>query len=192
MIMPISSPHLYKDGWLLRLGIAHSTFNYLSLAGQDIHGTSRELEASVGYLAYLGDRNNRLSVYLGGVYRDARLSPDDPFSQIEEKHKGIRVQGDLFLRPVTEIDFSIMGSRTANLGDKWLRLRAGYVFAERIVLGPELQYIRGTDYERRRVGLALENISLGRHAQLTISAGRERDRVSGTSGYAGASLVGWF
>lgn len=191
-IMPISSPYLYKDGWLLRLWLAQADFKYLSVLGQDIRGKAPEIEASVGYLTYLGDKNNRLSIYLGGVHRSAHLAPDDPFSRMEEKRNGLRIQGDLSLRPTTVVDFSVMGSSTNRIGDKWLRLRPGYVFEERIILGPEMMFVRGDAYSRKRLGIALESVPLGKNVELTFSAGRERDRIQGTTGYAGLSLVSWF
>jgi hypothetical protein len=191
-IMPISSPHLYKDGWLLRLWFAQANFTYLSVLGQDIRGKAPEIEASVGYLTYLGDKNNRFSIYLGGVHRNARLSPDDSFSQMEEKRNGVRIQGDLSLRPTTVFDFTAMGSHTARIGDKWLRIRPGYVFEERVILGPEVMFIRGDAYNRKRIGIALESVPLGRNAELTFSAGREHDRIQGATGYAGVSLISWF
>ncbi|PWB39172.1 MAG: hypothetical protein C3F19_16940 [Rhodocyclales bacterium] len=191
-IMPISSPYLYKDGWLLRLWFAQANFTYLSVLGQDIRGKASEIEASVGYRTYLGDKNNRLSIYIGGVHRNARLSPDDPYSHMEERRNGARIQGDLFLRPTTNLDFSVMGSHTTHIGDKWLRIRPGYVFEERVIFGPEVVFIRGDAYNRRRVGIVLESVPLGRNAELTFSAGRERDRVQSTSGYATLSLVSWF
>lgn len=191
-IVPISSPYLYKDGFLLRLWLAQADFMYISASGQDTRGIAPEFEASLGYLTYLGDKNNRLSVYLGGVHRNARLTPGDPFSNLEEKRNGIRAQGDLALRPTSTLDFSLSASHTGNIGDAWSRFRPGYVFGERIILGPEMLSIRGDAYNRRRVGLSLESMPLGKNAELALSLGRERDRDRGTSGYAGLSLISWF
>lgn len=191
-IMPISSPYLYKDGWLLRFWLAQADFTYLSVLGRDTQGRAPEIEASLGYLKYLGDKNNRLSFYLGGVHRSARVHPDDPFSNIEHRRNGIRIQGDLSLRPVDVFDFSMMGSHTARIEDKWFRIRPGYVVHERIVFGPELMVLRGEAYSRRRTGISLESVPLGRNAEVAFSAGREKDRVQGTASYAGVSLISWF
>jgi len=191
-VMPISSPYLYKDGWLLRLWVAQADFTYLSVLGRETKGRAPELEASLGYLKYLGDKNNRLTVYLGGVHRNGRLRPDDPFSNIEHRRNGIRIQGDLSLRPIETFDFSMMASNTARIEDKWLRLRPGYVIQERIVLGPELVFLRGEAYSRKRVGISLESVPLGRNAVVAFSVGREKDRVQGSASYAGMSLISWF
>lgn len=191
-VMPISSPYLYKDGWLMRLWLAQADFTYLSVLGRETDGRAPEFEASLGYLKYLGDKNNRLTVYLGGVHRNGRLRPDDPFSNIEHRRNGVRIQGELSLRPIEVFDFSMMASHTARIEDKWLRLRPGYVMQERIVLGPELMLLRGEAYSRKRVGISLESVPLGRNAELAFSVGREKDRVQGTASYAGVSLISWF
>ena len=63
---------------------------------------------------------------------------------------------------------------------------------ERIVLGPELMLLRGEAYSRKRVGISLESVPLGRNAEMAFSVGREKDRVQGTASYAGVSLISWF
>lgn len=187
-VVPITDSSLDKNGWLVRLWLAHLDFDYVKTPTQNIEGKGPIIEAAVGYQNYFS-KDTRLTGYVGLVHRNIKLSPDDPLSQVDDKDSGLKFQLELASRPAQRFDLSVMGSYTGHIGDKWFRLRPGYVATDRIVIGPELVGLSGENYSKRRLGLVIEGVPVGAKTGLNFQLGREKDRRRSESNtYAGVSF----
>ena len=137
--------------------------------------------------------STRVTGYLGIVHRNIGLSPADPASQVTKKDNGIKMQLELASRPVERLDIFAIGSYTGNIGDKYFRLRPGYVATDRIVVGPDFAAISGESYSKRRLGVAVDGVPLSATAGINFQLGREKDRRNQeTNSYVGVSFSARF
>jgi len=187
-IIPIGGG-LWEDGWRVRLWADYVAYDYDKT--DDATGIKSEIDADgFGGSAGLGyrwnvDSNTNVTAYANVVYRDIDLDPDDP--TFDDDDLGARMQLELNHDFGNRWNMSLMGSYTVVIDSYWSRLRPGYRLDNNLVVGPELSFLGGDQYDKQKFGAFVSGINLG-NFKAGLAAGAERERGGDIGAYGGIGM----
>lgn len=190
-IIPILDSSLDSDGTLLKLWVNNSEFEYQgTLAGgaggipTKFQGEGPGAEIAIGHRRTLTSKITS-TTYIGLVWRDIDVSPNDPGTDVDDENAAIKLQQEFNVNLTNNFDISLMGSYNIGFDSYWSRLRPGYTFANGWKLGPEVIFLGGDVYDKQRYGVFLNGMSLGK-LNLGLSLGNEEEASSSESSAYGS------
>jgi len=129
------------------------------------------------------------SAYLGAVWRDTDLSPDDPGSDVRGTQWGLNIglQGDRRLGD----DWHVNGiaSFTTGTSSYWTRGRLTRRLASGYTPGLELVLHGNDDYSAWQAGIVILDIRLAAQTLLGLKGGARKNDSQSTGGYFGIELA---
>lgn len=167
-----------QEGWLVKGVVGFGEYDYKSLAvaGGDVDGDTTQLEASVGYQMFTDAM--RLSGYVGVVWEDHDLSPNDPTNSTQGDEFGVKLQAEAVTLASSPLYAGLMGSYASPNDGYWVRGRLGYRLGG-IVIGPEGLLMGNDEYDGQRIGAFIGGFNLG---SLNVSLSGGYADVDGTQG----------
>jgi hypothetical protein len=178
---------LDHEGFTLKALISGGTYNYISdgLGGATVDG--RELVAQLlpGWRFKRGA--TELELFAGIDLQDHHLSPDDPGSKLRGSDAGVRAAFEFWAEPAADMMIAIDGSASTIAGSYNIHAAAGWRFANRFYVGPELQAFASDDYQQRRIGAHVTAFKVGA-TEWSAAAGYASDSDDRTSAYARFSV----
>ncbi len=177
------------EGFVQRYWVDRVTYRYDS-NGQTIEAKGPGAEAALGYVT--PTTGGSLSGMLGLVYRDTRLSPDDPDSAARGAHWRVKAQGEFNHALTDELDLDLMASYVLGQRGYWSRARLGHALGNGLRAGPELVIQGDPDYRVTQYGAFLTGLRLSSSVQAGVKAGMRDQRDESTRGYLGLELTGLF
>ncbi len=178
-VVPLTATSLEQDSVLARAWLSYQNFDYQS-GSSTIKASGPVYEAAVGYQSYFS-KTTRVTGYVGAVHRNISLSPNDPTSNVTRKKNGTKVQLELWTRPISQFDLSVIASHTDHLGDTWIRIRPAYVINDKILVGPEVIKVKGESYDKYRYGVAVEGLQLADNVGISLALGHEKSRLNNSA-----------
>lgn len=184
-VIPINST-LSGEGFRLRLWANYLTYEYDKTSTIEIEADGFGTEAAVGY-KWNFDQTH-ITGYVGGVYRDIDLDPDDPSNSTADKDFGLK----LHLHVVHDFNnvwsANVIGNYTTNFDTYWTRFRPGYKLSNGLIIGPEITLLGGEVWDKQKIGAYVKGFKLG-NVGVGLNAGVERAASeSGVDPYVGISL----
>jgi len=188
-VVPINSA-LSEEGFRLRFWGNYLAYEYDQTRQIEIDADGVGTEAALGYKWNLDQ--TRITVYLGGVYRDIDLDPDDPGNSTADKNFGFKSQLEIEHQINSVWSANIIGSYTTNFDSYWSRFRPGYKLNNGLKIGPEISLLGGEVWDKQKFGAYLNGFKLG-NIRVGFNAGAERSASeSGVDPYAGISFSAIF
>ncbi|PZP61156.1 MAG: hypothetical protein DI596_05255 [Azospira oryzae] len=173
-------------GQVYRLWVDYLGYEYSAAPGM-VRAQGSGFEAMAGYQGHRG--GTAWGLFLGALYRNTDLNPDDPGNRVRGSRAGLKVQGELS-QALTQAWCWNGSASFETAGDGyWLRTRFLRSLGGSLIVGPEFVLQGGPDYDAQRFGIALAGIPLDRTASLGFSLGVQRTGVGARIGYAGVELA---
>lgn len=181
-VLPLAGGTLGK-GWVQRYWLDYTAYRYEKTPEQDIDARVTGLEAALGFQGGAGA--DWWSVYLGGRYDNARLSPDDPLNENRGGDFAIKLQleGETALSSAWRVNG--IASHLVGQSSYWLRLRAHTTLDNQLLLGPELIVQGDPLYRLFKLGVYVGGIKLGRNVELTVKVGASKLNSDSVGAYVG-------
>jgi hypothetical protein len=178
---------LGHSGFNFRFAGFGGAFDY-NAGRRTVDATGGGIEFGVGYQWNLSQWT-RISTYVNGVYRSFETDPDDPNSDLEDEHWGIKLQFEFDHRFSYEWGINLLTSYTFIQENYWTRVRGAYWLTNSMRVGPELTFYGGDEYDRQRVGAYIEGIPFfNTGLEWGVKAGYQYDsRNDISSAYGGVS-----
>lgn len=187
LLLPTAGGHL-GEGLVQRYWLERQTYRYDgSLRHQ---AEARGAEAALGYVHPTA--RGSLVTYLGMLYRDTELRPDDPGNAARGGKLRVKVQVESSTRLDAGRNLGLMASYIPGQRAYWGRLRLGQGLANGLQTGPELLLQGDPEYRITQAGWFLGGLSLGPGTELGLKAGVRMQRGESSRGYLGLELSGLF
>lgn len=188
-VIPIKSS-LSDEGFRLRLWGNYLAYEYDQTRAIEIEADAFGAEAALGYRWKFEQTN--VTGYLGGVYRDTDLDPDDPGNSSADEDFGLKFQLEVNHEINNVWSANVMGSYTTNFDSYWSRFRPGYKLSNGLKIGPEISLLGGEVWDKQKVGAYIKGFKFG-DVGFGLSAGVERTASeNGVEPYAGIALYSVF
>lgn len=188
ILMPAFGGNL-GEGAVQRYWLDRQTYRYEG-DGRTIQAEAYGAEAALGHV-WPGARGN-FTAYLGVLYRDTELTPDDPGNAARGGNFRIKAQVESSTRMGPDRELGLMGSYIFGQQGYWGRIRLGQRLANGLQTGPELLLQGDPEYRIAQAGWFLGGLSLGGRAELGLKAGIRMQRGEGSRAYLGLEFSGLF
>lgn len=172
--------------WVIRHWFDRITYRYDS-GGQKISAAALGYAPALGYQARVG--NGQWGLYAGARFAHTRLRPDDPGNAARGAQTRLffQVDGLSAIRP--GIENQIVAQVETGTGGYYLRNRTFFRTTGNELLGPELVFKGGKDYQGWQAGLAYGGLTFSQGLQLVLRAGLAGQKGEPAGGYAGAEML---
>lgn len=185
IVMPLHSRlGRLGNGMVQRLWADHLTYSYDS-NGQNIRAEQLGIEGSLGYQK--SGPWGSWATFLGTVYRDTQLSPDDPGNRARggKFHGRIQLEGERILS--RDWRANIIASYVTGQNSYWARGRLLHNLSERMRAGPEVVTLGDPNFQIMQYGWAMMGLRVLSGADVTLRGGA-RKAQDGTTMYLGLEL----
>lgn len=156
------SGDMAQDGWLARVDLGYGGYDYdnILVPGGDVDGDFFNVDLMAGYQHFYS--NGVIYAYLGGLYTDHDLSPNDATNPVDGSEFGVKGQIELLHSFTDRVGLDLAGYLTSAYDGYWLRLRPGYdVTGTGVYVGPEVTVLGGENFDQQRAGLFVNGAKLG-------------------------------
>ena len=184
-ILPIHGNHL-GSGMVQRYWVDRWTYSYEN--DDDGMNTDEQEWSAVGALGYqLSLPWGELGAYIGLIYRNTRLSPDDSDSKVRDgKTRGMfQIEGEHTTGNASRISGNV--SYTFGQENYWIRGRVLYNVSG-LFIGPEAIIQEYQDYKTTQLGWVLVGLRGGSNVNIDLRIGAKYPQGESTTGYMGIEL----
>jgi len=173
---------LTESGPRVRIEGTAGTYSYPGQGvAQRVTGYQQEGSGSLGYEWIW--RDAALAGFIGANVRSNQLSILDPGNPVVGTGVGLKVSGNFYATPTDRTMVSAYGSFSTKFNAYYSRVRAGYMVADGVYLGPEMLFLGDDFFRQYRIGAHLTGLSFGPVA-MSVAAGYVKDRIQGVGYYS--------
>lgn len=188
LLLPAAGGHL-GEGLRQRYWADRLTYRYES-GGRTIRAEAYGAEAALGYAATT--RHGVVAGYLGVLYRDTDLRPEDPGNAARGGQFRLKAQLENTIRLAYGREVDLMASYIVGQRGYWGRARLRQPLDNGLHTGPEFLLQGDPEYRVSQAGWFLGGLSLGTGVELGLKAGVRMQRGEGNHGYLGVEFTGLF
>ncbi len=173
---------LTQSGPRVRIDGTAGTYSYPGQGvAQRVTGYQQEGAGLLGYEWIWADA--ALAGYVGFNVRSNQLSIADPGNPVVGTGVGLKIAANFYATPTDRTMVSAYGSYSTKFNAYYSRVRAGYMVADGVYLGPEALFLGDDFFRQYRIGAHLTGVRFGPVA-MSVAAGFVQDRIQGSGYYS--------
>jgi hypothetical protein len=178
-----------QDGFMLKLLLSGGLYRYFSggLGSERIYGFEGTVQVLPGWRIKRGDMEAKF--FFGLDWEQHRLSPDDPFNQLQGRNWGLRIAVDLWYEP-TPTTMAAMDATVSSIATSHsARAAFGWrMIDEQFYFGPEIAFFATEGYRHVRLGGHFTAMKTG-DMEWTAAGGWARDSDRQSSLYVRLGMM---